>query len=105
MRSIGPDEFLETLVFVDGSWDPVCEAGAVALATNPGSRLIRVCPRFAEFQLRNPETSGVLMIHESLHALGLGEDPPSSSEITQRVERRCWKSATGVQKAMLPSHR
>ena len=33
---------------------------------------------------------GQPVIHESLHALGLGENPPSSSEITQHVERRCW---------------
>ena len=101
---MGPEEFLETLVFVDGSWDPVCHVGRVALTTTPGSRVIRVCPGFPEYQLQDPGMSAVLIIHESLHALGLGEDPPSSSEITQRVERRCWNSATGIRKATLPSH-
>jgi hypothetical protein len=43
--------------------------------------------------LRDPGLSASLIIHESLHTLGLGENPPSSSEITQHVERRCWKAA------------
>jgi hypothetical protein len=30
-----------------------------------------------------------MVIHEMLHTLGLGEDPPSSFEITERVRRRC----------------
>ena len=30
-----------------------------------------------------------VVIHEELHSLGLGENPPSSQEITRRVESRC----------------
>jgi hypothetical protein len=30
-----------------------------------------------------------MVIHEILHTLGLGENPPTSIEITQRVESRC----------------
>jgi hypothetical protein len=30
-----------------------------------------------------------MVIHEILHTLGLGENPPTSVEITQRVEARC----------------
>ena len=80
---IGPEEWLESLVFIDGSRDPVCRIGRAVLTTTPGSRVIRVCPGFARFQLRDPGLSASLIIHESLHALGLGENPPSSSEITQ----------------------
>ena len=29
------------------------------------------------------------MIHEFLHTLGLGENPPTSQEITERVSNRC----------------
>ena len=87
---IRPEELLERLVFADGSSDPVCRMGRAVLTTSPGSRLIRVCPGFAQFQLRDPRKSASLIIHESLHALGLGENPPSSGEITNRVERRCW---------------
>jgi len=92
---MGPEEWLESLVFIDGSRDPVCRIGRAVLTTTPGSRMIRVCPGFAQFQLRDPGLSASLIIHESLHALGLGENPPSSSEITQHVERRCWKAAYG----------
>jgi hypothetical protein len=31
----------------------------------------------------------VYVIHEMLHTLGLGENPPSSQEITQAVVKRC----------------
>jgi len=93
-----PSELLESLVFIDGSWDGVCRKGLAALTTTPGSRVIHVCPGFTQLQSRDPERSAYLIIHESLHVLGLGEDPPSSSEITQRVERRCWKGATLVRR-------
>jgi hypothetical protein len=33
----------------------------------------------------------VLLIHEMLHSLGLGENPPSSREITEHVVARCGK--------------
>jgi hypothetical protein len=95
---IGPEEWLESLVFIDGSRDPICRIGRAVLTTTPGSRVIRVCPGFARFQLRDPGLSASLIIHESLHALGLSENPPSSNEITQSVERRCWKAATRISK-------
>jgi len=90
---IGPAEFLERLVFVDGSHDRLCRVGLAALTATPGSRRIRVCPGFARFQLREPGLSASLIIHESLHSLGLGENPPSGRDITQTIERRCWKPA------------
>jgi hypothetical protein len=31
----------------------------------------------------------VYVIHEMLHTLGHGENPPTSHEITQKVVRRC----------------
>ena len=35
------------------------------------------------------EQAAAIVIHEELHSLGLGENPPSSLEITQRVLSRC----------------
>ena len=93
---IGPAEFLQRLLFVDGSRDRHCRRGRAVLTATPGSRVIRVCPRFAEFQLRDANLSASLIIHESLHALGLGEDPPSGRDITQRIERRCWKPVARI---------
>jgi hypothetical protein len=86
-RQIGPEKLLESLVFSDGNRASACHNGRSLLITTPGSPLIRVCPGFARLR---PGPSAVLIIHESLHALGLGENPPSSREITNRVERRCW---------------
>lgn len=87
---IPPEEWLESLTFTDGSDDAVCRGGYAALTTTPRSRLIRVCPSFAQLNLQDSGRSAVLVIHESLHALGLGENPPTSNQITQRVDRRCW---------------
>jgi len=69
------------------------------MTATPGRALIYVCPRFAAFQIGNPRLSAAVIIHESLHALGLGENPPSSDEINRRVERRCWKPARRPPKA------
>ena len=95
-RGIRPEEFLETLVFTDGSREPVCRMGTAAFTTKPNTGLIFVCPLFSRLQIREPQRSAALVIHESLHALGLGENPPSSNEITRRVERRCWKHARRI---------
>jgi hypothetical protein len=56
----------------------VCPAGAGALNS-----------RFAKVQIENPSLSEFMVIHEMLHTLGLGENPPSSFEITEQVRRRC----------------
>jgi hypothetical protein len=87
---IRPEDFVESLVFVDGWADRLCASGLSALTTTPGSRVIHVCPSFVQAYVRDSRRSAVFIIHESLHALGLGENPPSSNEISQRVERRCW---------------
>ena len=86
---IEPVALVRSLVFVDGSRNPVCGNGRAVLVTTPGSQVIGVCPGFARLQAQDPSRSACLIIHESLHALGLGENPPSSKEITLRVEHRC----------------
>jgi hypothetical protein len=30
-----------------------------------------------------------MLIHEELHSLGLGENPPSTHEINEQIARRC----------------
>jgi hypothetical protein len=37
----------------------------------------------------DPSLAAALIIHEELHSLGLGEDPPTSKEITAKVIERC----------------
>ena len=36
-----------------------------------------------------PSDAEDLIIHELLHSLGLGENPPTSSQISSQVMRRC----------------
>jgi hypothetical protein len=45
--------------------------------------------RFAEVSLSRPVYGDAVFIHEMLHALGLGENPPTSSVITRQVIARC----------------
>jgi hypothetical protein len=89
---IGPRSLLEHLLFIDGSRDRVCAAGRAGLTTSPGSFVIRVCPRFIPLYVHNPALAAILILHESLHVLGLAEDRPTSGTITQKVEWRCWKN-------------
>jgi predicted Zn-dependent protease with MMP-like domain len=83
------DQYASLLVLYDGTRFPLCERGAVAF-TAPGSRVVHVCvAQLKQSSVSQPELLTALLIHEILHTLGLGEDPPSSSEITRRVLARC----------------
>ena len=86
---ISADVYLGWIFFRDGSEAQRC---ATALAyTEPGSRVVRVCSLAVERAGRqNADYLVAIVIHEMLHTLGLGENPPSSSEITARVRQRCW---------------
>ena len=44
---------------------------------------------FAAQRRHDRRQTEVILIHETLHTLGLGENPPSSREITSRVLARC----------------
>lgn len=89
-RRQGADEFLSSLVFVDGRATPPCQRGNVAAGANRGSIFVGVCKEtFARVEAADPGLAANVLIHEMLHALGLGEDPPTSEEITRQVARRC----------------
>jgi hypothetical protein len=89
-RGAGAGEFLASLVFVDGGDTPSCATGRAAAVANPGSIFIGVCKgTFARVQTADPGLATDVVIHEMLHALGLGENPPTSEEITRQVEKRC----------------
>jgi hypothetical protein len=86
---VGPADYLEMVPFLDGSGQPLCRWGKVDLAASPGVPRVFVCGPFAATQLREPRMAEALVIHEMLHTLGLGENPPTSAEITSRVMGRC----------------
>jgi hypothetical protein len=84
-------EHLSSLRFVDGENEACCRSNSAVFAfTQRGSRVVFICgPRFQALFARDSATTEILIIHEVLHTLGLGENPPTSAEITSRVMKRC----------------
>jgi hypothetical protein len=82
--------YLPLVVFLDGSERSQCRTNMGLFAyTTRGSRVVFVCGRFERGWYRNPPRAEAVLIHEALHTLGLGEDPPTSVEITRRVQFYC----------------
>jgi hypothetical protein len=81
---------VERIWFVDGGDAAACrDDESTAAFTAAGSKVVHVCAaRFAALARRST-TAEMLVIHEVLHTLGLGENPPSSAEITREVTKRC----------------
>lgn len=79
-------EFLAFVGFYEGYGSHRCGKQSVMAFTQPGSLAVRVCPQIAT---RDPEMVEMILIHEMLHSLGLGENPPTTFEITDQVTRRC----------------
>jgi hypothetical protein len=85
----GP-RYLGLLLFVDGQATRPCQAAQTLAYTEPGSRVVFVCGRrFQEAWKRNPGFAEAAIIHEALHTLGLGENPPSPQAITATVQSHC----------------
>jgi len=84
--------YLQWTLFYEGYGKSVCDSRKILASTTPGSRVVFVCtPQFAVVQHRDPGLAAVLIIHEELHSLGLGENPPQSRVITAQVIARCGK--------------
>jgi hypothetical protein len=89
LTSDGP-RYLRLLLFVDGAATRWCHARQTLAYTEPGSRVVFVCGRrFHEAWKRSPGFAEVAIIHEALHTLGLGENPPSPQAITATVQSYC----------------
>ena len=85
-----PTDAFAALRFVDGRASPQCSSGTTLAFTQVGSPLIHVCGKpFIKRSLRNRMAAEVIVIHEFLHSLGLGENPPTSQAITEQVVVRC----------------
>ena len=83
-------EYLGSILFYDGSKRPACAREGVAATTSPHGRVVFICPNtFRALQKSNRLGAEVIIIHEMLHSLGLGEDPPSSWQISHAVYRQC----------------
>jgi hypothetical protein len=87
--------YLTMVTFIDDSRHTRCASG-VMVFTAPGSRVVRVCAEeLTRIYRQQPDYVVATIIHEILHTLGLGENPPSSSEITARVLARCGRKQAG----------
>jgi len=87
--TIGAQRF-DLLRFVDARDAPRCRAGSTIAFTAPGARVVHVCGRrFRALYEADPARAEIIIIHELLHTLGLGENPPSSEAITAQVVKRC----------------
>ena len=85
-----PVDAFAGLQFVDHDTAPQCATGKNLAFTQTGSQLIHVCGReFVKRSRRNRKTAEIIVIHEFLHTLGLGENPPTSQTITAQVTLRC----------------
>lgn len=84
------DGHLSELHFFDASDLSACRSSRVYAFTRPGLGAVYVCPaRFTAARHREPELAEAVVIHELLHTIGLGENPPSPEHITARVKDRC----------------
>jgi hypothetical protein len=86
---VEPADYLTKLIIRDGadrSGGSRCRTDAAAV-TVPKDHVVHVCG--ASFRLQPSGTRENTLIHEMLHTLGLGENPPSSAEINAQVRRRC----------------
>jgi hypothetical protein len=82
-------QHMARLYFLDASGSMLCSRGAFAF-TARGSRVVWICGRtLEESYARSPRHATASVIHEVLHTLGLGENPPTSAEITAHVLRHC----------------
>jgi hypothetical protein len=85
-----PSTFLGSLRFVDADHMVQCQRRPAYAWVPVGGNVVFVCTsRFGELVRKDEWLAGNILIHEALHSLGLGENPPSSEEITRTVVRRC----------------
>jgi hypothetical protein len=81
---------LRALQFEDGISCRLCDKNGIHALTRAGSSVVYICSdAFLTAYRRNPYLAESYIIHELLHTLGLGENPPSSQEITDRVVEAC----------------
>ena len=83
-------EYLGDLYFVEGNTSAQCRRRPTLVAyTSANGRVVYLCKRFMAYFSEKTSAGEILLIHELLHALGLGENPPTSDDITARVWARC----------------
>lgn len=85
-----PSDYVTLLVIQDGggrTGGGLCRKFNVAAVTSPHSRVVFVCG--VAFRAQPAGLRENALIHEMLHSLGLGENPPTVAEINRQVWHRC----------------
>jgi hypothetical protein len=86
-----PEGYLRMVLFRDGAQSAACRKHGVLAFTAQGSRVVYLCGGdFERAWRRDVAEVQATVIHELLHSLGLGENPPSPRAITHRIEQLCW---------------
>jgi hypothetical protein len=89
-RGLTAEAQLQSIRFEDGVSRPLCDKTGIHAVTRPGSSVVYVCgAAFLTAHRRNAYLAETYLIHELLHTLGLGENPPTSQQITDRVSAAC----------------
>ena len=87
-----PEGYLRLVFFFDGARHPTCRRDGILAFTAVGSRTVYLCNGdFERAWKRDPRLAQTSLIHEMLHSLGLGENPPTPRHITERVQALCWR--------------
>ena len=85
--------YMRLVLFYEGSDVRGCRSSkgqGISAVTASGSRVVFICrSNFSQGPRPKPFYPEAVIIHETLHSLGLGENPPTSDEITWRVFSRC----------------
>jgi hypothetical protein len=91
LRGETPRRFLARRITFREGRDSRCTNAGILAYTSIEGREVFICPtQFWQVYRTNPSYVEALLIHEIMHTLGLGENPPSSLEINERVMKRCW---------------
>jgi hypothetical protein len=87
---VDPRSYLGLVLFRDAGERGQCAEEGTLAFTTPRSRVVYLCGRgFERAWHRDASEVTATMIHEMLHSLGLGENPPSSLDISHRVLQLC----------------
>ncbi len=82
--------YLTFLLFRDGAGSAACDDELTFAVTTPRGRVVFVCGRrFERVWRASAARAQAVVIHEMLHTLGLGENPPTSQAVTERVLALC----------------
>ncbi|MET0214307.1 MAG: hypothetical protein ABW292_14950 [Vicinamibacterales bacterium] len=95
-KRTSPVEAFNGLRFVEARDTARCGAGMTLAYTLAGSPVIGICgAEFSRIFATDRRAAEITLIHEFLHSIGLGENPPTSREITQRVVAKCGNQPRG----------